>query len=95
MQNIHPIIHAALRPWIPPGPPRHPGWRIAAEAFQRADPACEECPHCHTEVNMAPYGEGHAPDAYSECRLGQYARDKPEDCPAYQSQLQILATKPT
>lgn len=93
--NLHPIIHAALRPWIPPGPPRHPGWRIAAEAFARSDPACEECRHSHIEGTLAPYGADQPIDAISMCRLGQNAHDKPEDCPAYQAHVQRLAGNST
>ena len=86
MNGIHPTIAACLAPFIPP--PRHPGWRIAAEAFARCDPACETCAHLHSDINLHPYGEGGAVESYSECQLGQRASDKPEACPAYQIHLQ-------
>ena len=63
------------------------GWMFVGSTFQSGSPHCDECPHCKTELEHHPYGEGHATQAYSECTLGQYASDKPTGCPAYTEHL--------
>lgn len=67
-------------------------WIAVGAFFQDAHPMCEECSHCKVEIEHAPYGEGQASYAVSECDLGQRRGDKPTDCPAYAGQL---ADEPT
>ena len=61
-------------------------WAIVGAAFQDEHPACnEECPHYRSISQRHPYGNGHATEYLCDCSLGEQLRDKPEDCPAYQS----------
>lgn len=60
-------------------------WMAVGKAFQDARPECEECAHCRVSIEHAPYGEGYASYADSECTLGRYTKDDPSDCPALQA----------
>lgn len=63
-------------------------WGIVGKAFQDCAPQCEECGFCKVTIENHPYGMGTAPETLVDCVLGERASDQPEQCPAYQAQLE-------
>lgn len=64
------------------------GWMFVGKAFQDCNSACEGCDYHRITEEWHPYGEGHASASYGDCRLGEMAGDKPEQCLAYQAHTQ-------